>query len=266
MANTHNPITVLVHGVCGKMGQETLSSLFSENDMLPVAGVDILAGLKDVSIANQSVPYFTDLEEAIAKTAPQVVVDFTNPAGCIASARSAAHAKISLISGSTGLSKANLHKIAQMFDDADVGAILAPNFALGAVLLTRLAAIAAPYFEYADVTEIHHEAKLDAPSGTALSITQALAEANPNFKRPSPEHESLPGTRGGSFQGITIHSSRMPGRLAHHEVSFGLQGQTLSLRHDAINRASFMPGVMLAIRSVISRKGLTIGLDKVMGL
>ena len=133
----------------------------------------------------------------------------------------------------------------------EIGAVVAPNFALGAVLLGYLAHTVARHFDYAEIVEAHHEAKKDSPSGTALALARALAAGRKTpFQRPVPEKETLPGTRGGDSDGVTIHAMRMPGRLAHHEIVLGTQGQTLTLRHDTVNRECYMPGVLAAVRKV----------------
>ena len=147
------------------------------------------------------------------------------------------------------------------------GILIAPNFAMGAVLMIHLAREAARFFDYAELTEMHHEAKIDAPSGTALAIAGAAAEGKGSpFTATTAEKELIAGTRGGTVQGVSIHSARMPGRMAHHELVFGALGQTLTLRHDSINRESFMPGVVMAIREAVKGPGLTVGLENIMGL
>jgi 4-hydroxy-tetrahydrodipicolinate reductase len=174
---------------------------------------------------------------------------------------------VHVVSGSTGLSAEDLEKAAALAQQHSTGIISASNFALGAVLLGHLAAIASQYFDYADLIESHHEAKIDAPSGTALSIAQAMAEArDKRFSQNVAEKFLVPGTRGGDFEGINIHSARMPGRVARHEVVFGGPGQTLTMIHDSINRESFMPGVLLAVKRVVTQDGLIVGLDRVLGL
>jgi 4-hydroxy-tetrahydrodipicolinate reductase len=138
---------------------------------------------------------------------------------------------------------------------------------MGAVLMIHLTKVASRFFDYADLTEMHHEAKIDAPSGTALAIARAAVEGKAGeFINVEAEKEMIEGPRGGDFQGISVHSARMPGRMAHHELVFGALGQTLTIRHDSINRESFMPGVTMAIREVVNRKGLTVGLENIMGL
>jgi 4-hydroxy-tetrahydrodipicolinate reductase len=136
---------------------------------------------------------------------------------------------------------------------------------MGAVLMIHLTKVASRFFDYADLTEMHHEAKIDAPSGTALAIARAAVEGKAGeFINVEAEKEMIEGPRGGDFQGISVHSARMPGRMAHHELVFGALGQTLTIRHDSINRESFMPGVTMAIREVVNRNGLTVGLENIM--
>ena len=194
------------------------------------------------------------------------MVDFTNVEACMQNVGSAAAAGVHLVIGTTGLTDVHIRRLGTLCAEQNIGALVAPNFALGAVLLTHLARMASSFFDYADINEMHHEKKIDAPSGTALAIARAIAEGGGEFQRPLPQGEAIPNTRGGEYNGITIHSSRMPGRLAHHQVTFGTLGQTLTLRHDSISRECFMPGVVMAIRDVAYRKGLVVGLQNILGL
>ena len=150
-------------------------------------------------------------------------------------------------------------------NDKNVGIIVASNFALGAVVLKRLAEQAAEFFEYVDIIEAHHEAKIDAPSGFSLALAKSIGDRK-QFTRNYPEKENLPGTRGGEYNGVTIHSIRMPGRSAHHEVIMGAPGQTISLRHDTLGRDCYMPGVLRCIREVVKQQGLVVGLENILGL
>ena len=198
---------------------------------------------------------------------PDVVVDFTNRDGARAAFSACLPRGVNVVSGSTGLSPEDLEEARALASEHSTGAISASNFALGAVLLGHLAGIAAKYFDYADLIESHHEAKVDAPSGTALSIARAMAEGRGSrFTQNVAEKQTLPGTRGADFEGINIHSARMPGRVARHEVVFGGPGQTLTLVHDSLNRESFMPGVLTAVKQVVTQDGLIVGLDRVLGL
>ena len=165
------------------------------------------------------------------------------------------------------MTQANLLEAKSLANEHQTSIIVAPNFALGAVLLVHLAKMASRFFDYADLTEAHHEAKVDAPSGTALAIARGAANGKGGpFVAPATERETLAGTRGGNLDSVAIHSGRMPGRVAHHELVFGALGQTLTLRHDSTSRESFVPGVLMAIREAVKSRGLTVGLDKMMGL
>lgn len=259
-------INVVVSGVRGRMGQEVLNAICKEPDLTLIAGSDILGGTPiDLPDGNGSIPVSIDLREILDDA--NVVVDFTNADGAMNSIRIASADKTNVVVGSTGLSQENYREASDLADANGTGIIIAPNFALGAVVMTHLLKEAARFFDFADLTEMHHEAKIDAPSGTAIAMAKAAVEGRGKpFIAPSAEKELVEGTRGGSFSGVTIHSARMPGRVAHHELVFGALGQTLTIRHDSINRESFMPGVMMAIRAVQDRQGLTVGLDKVIGL
>ena len=264
MAMANDMIRVAVHGAAGRVGREVLQAVAEAPDMELVAGIDRvpLQGLPPLPV---DVPYHTDLGEGLAQGRPDVVVDFTNAEASMAMAPQALAAGARLVIGSTGFQEEHLGRLDALCREHGLGGILAPNFALGAVLLTRLAALAARHFDYADVVEQHHETKADAPSGTALAIARAIQEAHPGeLQRPMPEREPLKGTRGGGYRGVTIHSSRMPGRMAHHEVTFGAPGQTLTLRHDTINRQCYMPGVLLAVRRVREVEGLSVGLENLL--
>ncbi len=261
------PIRVVVHGVMGKMGQEVLKAVCREDDMAPVGGADLSAKVGSIALPDRSgsIPISASLESVI--DGAQVVVDFTNAEGAVAAMRTAAAHKVNVVVGSTGIQEREISAANALAQEHQVGIMIAPNFAMGAVLMIHLAREAARYFDYADLTEMHHEAKIDAPSGTALAIAKsALSGKGGSFTAPKAEKELVPGTRGGTSDGVTIHSARMPGRMAHHELVFGALGQTLTIRHDSINRESFMPGVIMAVRQVIKGPGLIVGLDQVMGL
>ena len=249
------------------MGREVIAALCREPEMEPVGAVcgqqrgDSL-GLPDGSGA---ILLSTSLKEVLSAARPQVLVDFTHSEVSMAAAQVAAGHGVNLVIGTTGLGEENLQELDRIARENTTGIIVAPNFALGAVLLIHLAKQAAPLFDYADIIETHHEAKIDAPSGTALAIARGIAQDR-EYKRNYPEKETLPGTRGGEYNGVGIHSVRMAGRSAHHEVIFGAAGQTFSMRHDTLGRDCYMPGVMRAIREVVDLKGLVVGLDKILGL
>ncbi|MQY72959.1 MAG: 4-hydroxy-tetrahydrodipicolinate reductase, partial [Dehalococcoidia bacterium] len=163
-----------------------------------------------------------------------------------------------------GFSPDDIKEIERLATEHGIGAVMAPNFALGAVLMMHLAKIAAKYLDYAEIIELHHHLKADAPSGTAQTTARAMAAARGKpFLHPQGKDTA---SRGDRVEGVSIHSVRLPGLMAHQEVILGAPGQTLSIRHDTINRECYMPGVMLAIREVVGRKGFVYGLDKLLGL
>ena len=262
-------ITVVVNGALGKMGSTVLNALGHTPGMVPVGGVDVLAG-DNTSIEMSSgveLPLVSTLASLIETVDPDVVVDFTNAEGGASAMRTCIAYGVRCVSGSTGISPKDLNAIGDSAYKSGVGVISASNFAVGCIVLIHLSRIASRYFDFADVTESHHEMKADAPSGTALSIIQAMIEGKSGeFNQSTVEQQLLPGTRGGSLGGVNVHSTRMPGRVARHEVVFGAQGQTLTLLHDSVNRDSFMPGVMLAVRRVMDEASMIVGLDKVLGI
>ena len=249
------------------MGREVITALWGVADMEPVGGVCRQPRGDTLSLPNGSgeIPLSTDLAYLLASTRPQVVVDFTNAEGSMAAALKTLERDIPFVTGSSGLGEEDLGILEQAAGERGVGVIVAPNFALGAVLLISLARKAAPFFDYVDIIEAHHEGKIDAPSGTALALARAAAE-HKEFTHSRPQKQTLPGTQGGEYKGVGIHSLRQPGRSAHHEVVFGATGQTLTLRHDTLGRDCYMPGVLHAIREVVNLKGLVLGLDKILGL
>ena len=212
------------------------------------------------------VPFSTDLGSILSSCRPDVVVDFTIAKATMPAVRTAAEHGVNMVIGTTGLTADDIAEIERLAVARKIGVVVAPNFALGAVLMMHLAKIAGKFLDYAEIIELHHERKVDAPSGTALSTARAMAAARGKpFLQPSVKGEA-PVSRGQSVEGVSIHSVRLPGLMAHQEVILGGQGQTLSIRHDTISRECYMPGVMLAIKEVVKRQGLIYGLDKLLGL
>ncbi len=260
-------IRVLVHGVAGRMGQETLNAVCSADDMLPVGGVDLVATSNRLQLpdGSDSIPLSSDLSTLLLQTGPRVVVDFSKADATIDAAYTTIEAGVNFVTGTSGLTDSALRVMDERAREKGVGVVVAPNFALGAVVLQSLVRKAAPYFDYVDIIESHHEAKIDAPSGTSIALAQAAADGR-EFVRKDPERENLPGSMGAQVGGVGIHTLRQPGRSAHHEVVFGAQGQTLTLKHDTLGRDCYMPGVLRAIREVVNIKGLVLGLDKILGV
>jgi 4-hydroxy-tetrahydrodipicolinate reductase len=205
------------------------------------------------------------LGSMLDRVKPEVLVDFSLAAAVPHTAETAAKAGVSMVIGTTGLSPEAISRFRELTEEYNIGVMVAPNFALGAVLMMELSRIAARYLDWAEIIELHHEKKADAPSGTAITTARMMQSAR---ERPfeSPKGEAEHKSRGERFSGVPIHSVRLPGLVAHQEVIFGALGQTLTIRHDSINRESFMPGVLLAIREMAKRKGqFVFGLDKLLG-
>lgn len=260
------PIRVVVNGATGRMGTETVAAICREEDLALVGAACHRDRGPALSVGGGSeVPLSTNLEELLQQTAPDVIVDFTNAAVCMEAAAVGAAHSTHLVLGASGLTEEHLRQLDAVSHDKGIGIIVAPNFALGAIILKRLAEQAAAYFDYVDIVEAHHEAKIDSPSGFAVAMAKSLG-GQKRFARNYPERENLPGARGSEYNGVSIHSIRMPGRSAHHEVIFGAQGQTVSLRHDTLGRDCYMPGVLRCIREVVNRPGLVVGLENVLGL
>lgn len=257
------PITVAVHGAAGRVGQEVMRAVHDADGMALSASIDQATP----DWAPAGLPHYNSVTDALRAQPSDVIVDFTNAPASLGMAPVALALGTRLVIGSTGFTDEQLAYLDSIVGEHHLSGILAPNFSIGAVLLTRLAQMAAPYFDYVDVAEEHHETKVDAPSGTAMAIARAIHAGHPErFSRNVPEREPLAATRGGEFEGISIHSTRLPGRLAHHQVTFGGPGQTLTLRHDTINRECYMPGVLLAVRKVVELDGLTVGLEHLMDI
>jgi 4-hydroxy-tetrahydrodipicolinate reductase len=262
------PITVVVHGAMGKMGKTVINAICQEPETRLVGAVDIKISGDRLQLPDGSgdVPLSTDLDSILANQKPDVMVDFSVAKAAMPAIRVAAKRKVNLVIGTTGFSATDAEEIKQLVQTNEIGAVMASNFAIGAVVMMHLAKIAGSYFDYAEIIEFHHNMKIDAPSGTALSTARSMAQAKGKpFSRPPVEKGELK-SRGEQTEGISIHSVRLPGLLAHQEVILGAAGQTLTIQHDTIDRDCFMPGVILAVKAVVKRRGLTIGLAPILGL
>jgi 4-hydroxy-tetrahydrodipicolinate reductase len=258
---------VAVVGAGGRMGQEVCRAVVAAGDLELVAAVDPQhsgRSIEGITVAGTV--------EALGEQGAEVVVDFTVAEAARDNLIGYAEAGLHAVVGTTGLTEAELAGAANLFAASVANAIVAANFAIGAVLLMRFCELAAPYMDGVEVIELHHEAKRDAPSGTALHTAQRIAAARERAgSGPLPADattlEVLPGARGGEGPGgVRVHSVRLPGLIAHEEVIFGATGQSLSIRHDSYDRRSFMPGVLLAVRAVPDRPGLTVGIEALLGL
>lgn len=262
-------IKVAVAGAAGKMGLEVIRTLALQDDMDFVGAVDPNHEGEDigtlVSGAPLRVPCVARIEDLTGDMRPDVLVDFTTPAVVKGNTLTALELGIRPVVGTTGMTTNDLQELDDRARAQGLGLLVAPNFAIGAILLMKFAAQASRYFPNAEIIELHHNQKADAPSGTALKTAELmLAERDRFGAGNAPETEKLPGARGADLEGIRLHSVRLPGLVAHQEVLFGGLGQTLTLRHDSLSRESFMPGVMLAIRKVCEFQGLVYGLEHVL--
>jgi 4-hydroxy-tetrahydrodipicolinate reductase len=242
-------IKVLVNGARGKMGAETVKAVLKEEDLELVGQTDI----------------GENLAKAIQENKAEVVVDFTHPSSVMENAKTILQSKAHAVVGTTGLTPDDLSDLEKLCSERKANCLVAPNFAIGAVLMMKFAKEAAHYMPEVEIIELHHEKKVDAPSGTAIKTAEMILADREGVKRESAKSiEKIKNARGGELGGIHIHSVRLQGLVAHQEVIFGGLGQTLKIRHDSISRESFMPGVIMAVRKVGKLKGLVYGLENLL--
>lgn len=256
-------IRVLVNGALGRMGSEVVKKVCSENDLEIAAVVDIKNG--KIAVEDQVFEVTTDLEAAISASKPDVVVDFTRPDVVMGNLRKVLASGTHAVVGTTGFSEEDLQELDQLALNNNTALLIAPNFALGAVVMMKLACEAAKYFPHVEIIEKHHDKKLDAPSGTAIITAQKISEVREKMHQGHPEEkETMAGARGADYEGMKIHSVRLPGYVASQEVIFGGQGEILRISTEPINRECYMPGVALGCRKILNEKGLVYGLDKLL--
>jgi 4-hydroxy-tetrahydrodipicolinate reductase len=251
-------IRVGVVGATGKMGREVCVAVSAAPDLELVAAVSRSRAGETAADAlgiEGSDLVLSDALASLDDASADVLVDFTSPAYAAEHVAWGIEHGMHVVVGTTGF------EIDEAWRDAPVGIVIAPNFAIGAVLMMRFAEEAARYFDAAEVIELHHDEKADAPSGTAIATAERIGAAREGSWSPPAGDDRHPGARGTDVGGVRVHSVRLPGLLAHQEVILGGAGQTLSIRHDSTSRSSFMSGVLLAIRAVGERPGLTVGLD-----
>ncbi len=260
-------IRVCVSGAAGKMGQEVARAVAADPDLALVGCADPAGSGQPMSsfgISSNAV-CLSNISECIATDRPDVIVDFTAPGVVMTNIKIGLEAGVHMVVGTTGIEPADLAVFEPVMRQTGANLLVAPNFAVGAILMMRFAQQAARYFPDAEIVELHHNAKADAPSGTSLKTAAHIAEGRASAPAGNPGGtEMVPGARGAERDGTRIHSVRLPGLVAHQEVLFGGQGQTLSIRHDSIDRTSFMPGVVMALKAVGDRPGLTFGLENVL--
>ena len=252
-------IRVGVVGAAGRMGATVCAAVAADPALQLVAAIDTTG-----EVTAQGVPISRELK-ALAETQAEVVVDFTVAAAARVTLPWLALHGVHAVVGTTGFSDADLAAFKQQFTRSNC--LIAPNFAIGAVLMMRFAELAAPFFDTAEIIEVHHDGKADSPSGTAVSTAARMAAASSEWAKDPTTHEAIAGARGAKGPAdIRIHAVRMRGAVANQEVVLGTQGQTLTIRHDTIDRVSFMPGVVIACKKIAEYPGVTLGLDALLGI
>jgi 4-hydroxy-tetrahydrodipicolinate reductase len=260
-------VRVGVFGAGGRMGVTVCGAVSADPELELVAAVDPHhAGIDLRQVAKiDSDLHVSAGAESFESHGVEVAVDFTHLDAARENLEWCAAHGVHAVVGTTGFSDQDLERVGGLFTRSNC--VIAPNFAIGAVLMMHFAALAAPWFETVEIIELHHDAKRDAPSGTAMLTAERIAAASDQWGKDPTTTEVVDGARGGrTAAGIPVHSVRLRGLVAHQEVLFGTTGQSLTIRHDSYDRSSFMPGVLLAVKAVAERPGLTIGLDDLLGL
>jgi 4-hydroxy-tetrahydrodipicolinate reductase len=281
-ASPQAPIAVVVAGALGRMGAEVVRAVCAAPDTELVGAIDTTPGKEGVDVGLElglgelEVALTADLEASLCQASQSVrqsgrgggavLVDFTHPSVVYEHTRAAIAYGVHPVIGTTGLTPAQIQELAVFAAKASMGGAVIPNFSVGMVLLQQAAAAAARFYDFCELTELHHNRKADAPSGTCLKTAEWIEELGKSFNAPQvEEHESLAGCRGGLRpSGLRLHSLRLPGLVAHQEVLFGAAGETYTLRHDTIDRSAYMPGVLLCVRRVRTLEGLIYGLERLL--
>lgn len=241
-------VKVLVNGAAGRMGKEVIKAVSGDNELSFVGGCEVNDDLKD----------------AIIKLKPNVVVDFTVPSVVYKNLQTIIDLNVCPVIGTTGLNENEILEAKKVCKEKKLGGVIAPNFAIGAVLLMEFASKASKYMPNVEIIELHHDKKVDAPSGTALKTAEKIQTLRGEFHGANVNEKIMDGARGTVYKNIHIHSVRLPGLVAHEEVLLGGVGQMLTIRHDSFNRESFMPGVILACKRVLQLKELYYGLEEIL--
>ena len=246
-------IRVAVSGAAGQMGRLVAEAVQQADDLELAARYDPAGGAGDISTDRQSV------------AGADVVVEFTRPEVVMENLQAWHAGGLHAVVGTSGFTEQRVGEVRAMFGDGPPNCLIAPNFSIGAVLMMRFSELAAGQLGTAEITELHHHDKPDSPSGTAIATAERIAAARKPIE-PLPDNEIVPGARGASVAGVPVHSVRMPGIVAQQSVLFGGDGETLEIRHDSSHRRSFMPGVLLAVRSIESLPGVTVGIEGLLGI
>ncbi|MFZ5943645.1 MAG: 4-hydroxy-tetrahydrodipicolinate reductase [Bacillota bacterium] len=261
-------IRVGVMGACGKMGREICSHILDDSELELTAAIDVVNNGSKLGVLigrPQTEILINNLHDALDAGNLDVLIDFTNAQAVLNNSPKVIARGINLVIGTTGLSVEEVNHIETMAEKHQVGVIAAPNFSIGAVLMIKFAKDAAQYFPHLEIIEKHHDQKLDAPSGTAIKTLEEISKNRSKMQQGHKhEYEKIIGARGGDFEGIRVHSIRLPGLIAHQEVIFGGEGQILTIKHDSLSRDCFMPGILLAVKKVRNIKGLCYGLENIL--
>lgn len=261
-------VKIVIAGPRGRMGREAVQLVLNTNEYELAGVVDRkYEGMKLGEVEGfpeSDAVIYTDFEKCLQEVEPDVLIDLTTPEVGMYHTKTALQYKVRPVVGTTGFSKEDLKELEQLCSEQETGCIIAPNFAVGAVLMMKFSQMAAKYFSDVEIIELHHDQKLDAPSGTAVKTAQMISEVRDSKTQGhADEKETLQGARGADYEGMHIHSVRLPGLIAHQQVMFGADGQTLTIRHDSYNRSSFMSGVKLAVDTVMKMDSFVYGLENI---
>lgn len=263
-------IKVAIAGARGRMGTTAIQAIQGAADMVVVAALDykydgMYLHEGSVSESEPGIPIFTSFEKLLAHSRPDVLLDVTDPDAVFQNVKGALAAGVRVVVGTSGLDVERIQELTKLAELAGTGVIIAPNFSIGAVLMMKFAVQAARYLGDVEIIEMHHDRKLDAPSGTGVKTAEMIrAVREPHLQGHPEEQEHLQGARGADIDGMKIHSVRLPGLLAHQEVLLGGEGELLTIRHDSFDRKCFIPGIVMAIREVMSKNHLIYGLENIM--
>ncbi|TDL34751.1 4-hydroxy-tetrahydrodipicolinate reductase [Jeotgalibacillus sp. S-D1] len=266
MADT---IKIVIAGPRGRMGREAVKLVQNTPHFTLAGAVDHRNDGKTLGelegFADSNIPVYSDLEKCFQDTLPDVLIDLTTPETGYLHTRTALLNQVRPVVGTTGFNDEQLKELKQLAEEREIGVIIAPNFAIGAVLMMKFSQMAAKYLDDVEIMEMHHDQKLDAPSGTALKTAQMIQQQRASKKQGHPkEQETIQGARGADMDGMKIHSIRLPGLIAHQQVMFGGEGQLLTIRHDSHDRTSFMSGVKICVETIMTLNTLVYGLENIL--
>lgn len=263
-------IKVVIAGPRGRMGREAVKMVTNQEHLQLVGVIDRQdngRALSDIDPQFREVKcqVYTSIHECLMEQRPDCLIDLTVPEAAFYHAKSAMELNVRPVVGTTGITLQELEELKAIANHKKIGCIIAPNFAIGAVLMMKFSQMAAKYFQNVEIIELHHDQKLDAPSGTAIKTAEMIHEVRePKTQGHPNETEKLQGARGANFHGMHIHSVRLPGLIAHQQVLFGEKGETLTIRHDSYDRESFMTGVKVAVETVMKLNGYVYGLENIL--